>query len=291
MKIEKNVYADNKSVRLDSSIYDHIAWLYEHILKYPYRQQQPIEGIARPIHGIAHMARVALLGKCILEFYRYHNDIDALNIAERQLKLISLTCAWHDSGRENDAKDYWDEDSAINLYCYLTITLEIPHEEAKIYAEAIYNKDAKDKFFELSSSEEGKITWVESSREAKNIIEKVLHDADCYDIIRVRAIFDKTELDIYKQFVKNAKENSSVKQSLTEIDYIINEVSSLIEIEGDGFGRLNFKIKLQYESKQAYQLIEADLENNFHILALLYHKNKLYPAEELKELKLFDNSP
>ena len=103
-------------IHFEDLIEDHIKWLFRHFLQHPYKQQKPINGLVRPIHGISDMARVAFFGKIFLELYRYADDVEALNVDSRKQKLIQLTCAWHDAGREDDNEDRWDHVSAMMLY-------------------------------------------------------------------------------------------------------------------------------------------------------------------------------
>ena len=55
--------------------------------------------------------------------------------------LILIAIIYHDSARLNEGKDFWDKESGINLYKYLTESLDVSHDKAKLLAEAVANKD------------------------------------------------------------------------------------------------------------------------------------------------------
>ncbi|KTD19254.1 Uncharacterised protein [Legionella israelensis] len=123
----------------------------------------------------------------------------------------------------------------------LTETLGLPHQKAKIFAEAIANKDPlKEGYRELALDEDGDLIWQLNTSEAKkdkNIFQKLLHDADCLDIIRARDRFDGKHLDFYKNIA------SSNNAALKEMGLLIAEARSLIELEGDARRHVDFDIK------------------------------------------------
>ena len=79
-----------------------------------------------------------------------------LALTEEDIFLLQLALLFHDSERQNDGEDMWDQDSALTLYRYL-IDAGAPPEKAKLIAEAMANKDAADdNYFELDIKE---LTW------------------------------------------------------------------------------------------------------------------------------------
>src|SRR3990167_6275917 len=154
------------SIRLEDDIAAHATWAFNHIYNIPYPGEEAKakeRGIARLMHGIQHTRRVAMLIPVFANLYRRYNDHDALALTEEDIKLRQIAALFHDSARENEGKDFWDKESGKLLYFYLTNVLNVTHEKATLLAEAVSNKDAEP---------------------PKNSYQKLIHDADCLDIIR-----------------------------------------------------------------------------------------------------------
>lgn len=152
----------------------------------------------------AHVTRVLSYLRPLYKFFtRYDQNI---NISTDDLKFLELSALFHDSGREGDGEDLWEHDSATLFYFYLTRLLEVPHEKAKFFSEVILNKDYKQggKYYYIDSVEADNIIFAveDNSQREKTIYQKLLHDADCLDIIRARDKFDAAYLDFYNDYVK-----------------------------------------------------------------------------------------
>jgi hypothetical protein len=122
----------------------------------------------------------------------------------------------------------------------------------------------------------------------KTLGQKVIHDADCLDILRAipKPRFD-LHLDFYKERVVQNQLNDL---ALEEIAHLITEVRSLIEIQGDSYGRTKAEIKKNYESVDAYRLVIGNISNdNFKILTAL--GKKLLSIEVLTKKSLIDLRP
>jgi hypothetical protein len=116
---------------------------------------------ARSVHGSMHAARVVLWTQVLHKFY------EELKRAPLDIHpgLLALSAAFHDVARENDGPDYWDAQSAqaLEVFCQ---SLGFNLASCKPYIHAIEEKDPKN--WEFTSD-----------------IQRIVHDADCLDILRV----------------------------------------------------------------------------------------------------------
>ncbi|MCX7120886.1 MAG: SidE phosphodiesterase domain-containing protein [Gammaproteobacteria bacterium] len=194
--LPSNLFSPRSPLSLNDDIALHAAFIHNAILVYPYQNTT-----RREHHGIAHVARVAFYIPLLNTFYNQYLDT---NLSDEDIKLLQLAGLFHDAGREGDGEDLWDNDSAALLYYYLTITLKLPHEKAVIFSEAIANKDyAPSKTYHHLIINNGKVSWDSKiTVKEKTIAQSILHDADCFDIIRARHHFDKNYLDFYKMVAK-----------------------------------------------------------------------------------------
>ena len=227
----------------DTTIDSHVAWIFDNIYSVPYPKSVKHEGVARKIHGIQHVTRAAINIPIFANLYRRFGNAEALALNDEDIKLLQITALFHDSAREDEDVDYWDQESGLFFYEYVTKTLGVLPLKAKLFAEAIANKDSDESnYFELVD-----MAWVKrEEKSAKNIYQKLIHDADCLEIIRARDHFDASYLDFYKDIAKSNDEAFDIMAKL------ITEARSLIASQGDSRKRLDFKIKAQYENRDAY---------------------------------------
>src|SRR5205085_10768180 len=111
------------------------------------------------------------------------------------------------------------------LYYYLVYVLHVPIDTAEILALAVKHKDTNNE---------------------KHIYQKIIHDADCLDIMRVQWRFDATYLDFYKTIA------SKNPIAFDEMAKLITEVRSIIAVQGDSCNLHSAVIKKQYEHSRAY---------------------------------------
>ncbi len=171
---------------------------------------------ARGIHGSMHCVRVALWTQLLSRVYE--------KLGKEKIDhpiLLATTGAFHDIARENDKGfDYWDEEGAEALERLLN-RLDLTDEQKKAYVQAIREKDPSNGAF---SSD----------------IQRIVHDADCLDIIRVVGTwhFSKKELCFY-HFNPNKKDFC---------DRLINEIGDFINITE------NFQVRtyLEHHSEDFY---------------------------------------
>ncbi|NNM59327.1 MAG: hypothetical protein HKM04_05880, partial [Legionellales bacterium] len=177
----------------------------------------------------------------------------------------------------------------VLLYFYLTRVLGVNKDKAKLIAEATANKDGNaGKYFEINEDKAGNVVWGYRQCEVplqKNIYQKIIHDTDCLDIIRARAIFDAKYLDFYQEI---ASQNNSL--ALEEMAHLILEARSLIEIQGDSFQRADAGIKKKYENENAYYRCMGSIDENTHHILHTVLKESL-SEEELRQASLVDLTP
>lgn len=223
--------------------------------------------IARPIHGIQHAVRAAIYSDVFISLYRRYKDEEALLLTDEDIELLKISLLFHDAARESDGIDEWDKESALMLYHYLVISQGVKPEKALIFAEAVANKDSVpgNIYHKLVTNTGGQLTWrYEAPAKAKSIYQKIIHDADCLDIIRVRTNFNATYLDFYQQIA------SKNDQALVEMGKLITEARSLIYWHGDDVKKWDNDIKSRFDNPSCYEKTRAlILEYDYHLLQAL----------------------
>ncbi|STY31721.1 Uncharacterised protein [Legionella wadsworthii] len=288
-----------RSIKVDDDIASHAQWAFENIYSVFYPRSKGEEGLARIHHGIQHVSRAAAYIPVLANLYQRHDEktfalLGATDEERKEnMKLLQLAVLFHDSAREGEDKDLWDADSAVLFYYYLTETLGVPHLKAKLFAEAIVNKDLlKEGYQELEIDSEGNLYWrldTSPEKKQKNIFQKLVHDADCLDILRARDRYDGRHLDFYKDIVVQEGDTFN-EQAFQEMGLLIAEARGLIELEGDTRRQVDFKIKRKYENGKAYALIENDMQNilpseyGHRVIPTLYAQGGLLPSDKLKEI-------
>lgn len=252
----------------------HAAHVYESTYKYPYKNNHTVTddklaALPRPLHGIQHAARVAVWASVFINLYKRSGDDNAKQLTEADIKLIQIAALYHDAARQGDGVDVWDKESGVMLYDYL-ISLGVDKDKAIMLAEAVANKDyaayqgPENKYYSLQIDENGKKIWTVSKEPpARNIYQKIIHDADSLDISRIRKDFEPQYLDFYQDKVLN-KDNESKpynETALTELTATIREAQRLIEKQGESVyrERINPAIKKQYDNQESYSRITKDI--------------------------------
>lgn len=241
-------------ISVDSPISRHVERVFETIYCHPYKHSSGAL-MPREIHGITHVARVAFYILVLANLYKFYGDIDAQTLSSRDVQLLQIAALFHDSARQDEGIDYWDEDSATLLYSYFINTVGINSEIAIHIAEATANKDDDGvKPYRKMALINNEIVWQDAANpQNKSIYSRLIHDADCLDIIRARPRFDATYLDFYKQF---ARHNSEAFKAMS---MLIAEVRGLIEDHGDSYCALNRSRKQKYNIREVYSLMTAEI--------------------------------
>jgi len=280
-----NLIKKNGDLSLSDPISRHSSFLYKTIYSKPHIfDKKQDSDIARDLHGIEHVNRVAYDIPVLRNLYQRYGDEEVKSLTDGDIKLIQIAALLHDAAREKGTGiDYWDHESALLAYYYFKDALGVPEEKARKLAEAIANKDtSNDHYFKLDIDEYDQMYWNAVPNTARNIYQKLLHDADSLDIIRARKIYNYEYLDFYQEF---AQHNKTAKK---EMIALICEIRSLIEYQGDGYLRQNEEIKQHYESKYGYQLTEELIatknkeDGELSLLNKLYHntmEDLLVPAK------------
>ncbi len=204
-------------------------------------------------HGITHLAAVSFYVPVVVNFLARHGNEDAKKLTPDDIKLLQITALFHDIGREARGVDYWDHDSGLILYHYLTSVLGIDKEKAKMLAEAVANKDAESQGFyrTLVEYQEGKFCWGETvTIPPPNIYRTVIHEADCLDVKRVRHVFNASHMHMWEQ----AKQNETM---LDELAQLVAEVHGGITERGEAYNDLNTAVKQRYSHANAYGAIKG----------------------------------
>lgn len=137
--------------------------------------------IPRWTHGLMHATRVGLLVRMIANMY---NKYSTFEITEKEILLAQYLAVFHDSARQAEGVDVWDDESAENAYSYL-IELGFTKDVALECVQIIKDKDC--------------------SKPNKHILTKLIQCADCIDIMRVYGIsgFRDEYLDIFNDLSAN----------------------------------------------------------------------------------------
>jgi len=131
------------------------------IRKYIYNDARIIEhSTVRCWHDSMHGARVAFWTQVLIELYKKYGRDSIPNVI-----LAGAGGGFHDTAREHEGTDHWDKESSL-LFNYFLKKLDIPREEREIHVFPLREKDPQD----------GQFTTDE---------QRIVHDADCLDIIRV----------------------------------------------------------------------------------------------------------
>ena len=107
---------------------------------------------------MAHAARTAFFAGTVGEMY-FQEGI----VSGSKHKNIIVTAGLHDNARENDGVDIWDEKSGQVCVNILKDSLNVEEKEAALFGRSIAMKDDKN---------------------PSSLDEKLIHDADCIEIIR-----------------------------------------------------------------------------------------------------------
>jgi len=192
-------------------------------------------------HGSLHAARVCLWVDQWLELYSQFGLAHELTAEE--LLCLKVAAAMHDSGRVHDGEDSKEMEAQSGENCYQLLTkLGISEELAAIFRDAIVNKDD---------------TQQTTSARVK-FIRDILHDCDCVDIMRVRAIskFDRR----YLRFFNNANAKGLAdEQVLPAWLGFRTVVLQMLAFQGDQLKFAN-TARVQYPRESCFTDCRADFD-------------------------------
>lgn len=133
-----------------------------------YREDK-IPGVAKSVHGSMHACRTTIWALMLMGLAKQKG----IPIKDKDVYLTSLATTLHDSGREEGGRDFWDGKSAENAKAYLKDFCK-DETDAEKASTAIGEKDKPG---------------------TKTLEQKIVHDADCLDIMRCCEDFRRTHLD------------------------------------------------------------------------------------------------
>ena len=119
--------------------------------------------------------------------------------------------------------------------------------------------------------------WRQVPKKEKNIYQRLIHDADCLDIIRVRSVYEGTYLDFFKEIIRQDNAMIDTYPALDYLERLITEAEALIkETEKNGN-------RDQFENEKCLDLLLKKIENK-EILAKFYSEKLLFSSSELNQL-------
>lgn len=185
------------------------------------------------VHRKLHAIRTALAVELLANFYE-KNGLIKSKLPERDLERLKIVALYHDSGRTHDGVDDEEEKSAQHCYEHL-ISIGVPEEEAKAYSNLILNKDNEKAY---------------QSDERMETYRKLLHDADCLEIMRCTH-FNALHLEAYKLLKAN-------KKSLQPLKSFIDHYQTWLYQHGDLHGYINQPLRSELEATNPLEaLIES----------------------------------
>jgi RPE4 domain-containing protein len=288
MLSRKSITTLGGDITIDSPIEAHVALAHKNIYSRPFphnnydsdSEDDNHENKFRTLHDIVHVTGAAFLVVILVNLYARHGDQEARALTALIIKLLQIAALYHDSGREGEGKDYWDRDSGLILYYYLTEILKVEDELAKQLAEAVANKDVDQNknsvYYQLINYTPGKVRWQRLKEIPKaNIFRKVLRDVDCFEIRRVQE-FNAQYLSFFAIAIESPP-------ALEELAQLITEVQGGIEDRGDDYLCRNIKFRNQnFNHENAYQAIHnLFIKNGTDIIAVTKTINRSTSSPDL----------
>ncbi len=198
---------------------------------------------ARETHGVMHMLRTALFSQIFMNIIN-----PAASIKTRYLTAIAA--AFHDSARQDEGIDRWDEMSAWALRSFLnayaqagvvrTDLVALSKHDIEMCYHALSSKDPKD------------------GEDFVSDIQRAVHDADCMEI--VRTLFDLSQFKKNKLTVFEAMEEVEFDQIVSEAYLFIFETETR-----------QTKCSYEYESQDPYSDLVKYLTDNIDKYPSLNH--------------------
>lgn len=168
------------SVNVEEDMSKHAEWLYNHILSKPLINGQYQS--ERKMHGILHTTRVSIYIPVLANLFKKHASTNAdvmsavSELTTENIKLLQIAALFRESASQNDSDDAEVEQSGIFLYSYFTKVLKVEPEKAKMFSEAVVNKDNieahnlnKKNYKSLIQNEKGELVWQETPHHSKKI--------------------------------------------------------------------------------------------------------------------------
>lgn len=259
------------------SVEKHADFILPTIYKTPYpKSRADTTGIARPTHGAVHASRTAILIDHLVRLAQQYDP--HFSLEDKYKKLLQIAALFHDSARENDGADRWEQESAENCYRYLKAS-GASEDDAQFAKEIIAGKEARKSIHELRKSPS--LSAVTSPIQTCQLL---LQSADCFDIIRCKDFFDITYLDIWHilNTMASADPSKDRAQFWKPLAEFADAASRLIDRQGDHHRMTDEKLKRSFElSPTCYKQTEACAQEIFSSLYAPKSIPTKDPSEEL----------
>ncbi|MDR2779106.1 MAG: hypothetical protein LBB16_02355 [Puniceicoccales bacterium] len=189
-------------------------------------------GAIAEVHGVKHCLRATLVAEATAQVYRrLFKEFE--NIGEENIRLASAAAAYHDSGRQGEEVDVFDDLSAMQAREDLA-EMGVSDDQCSRCGNVISNKDAP--------------------VEGKDPVAILLHEADCLEIQRIGFKYDPKYLDALQtdakgRLILTPRDGVSREQIEQEIQDLIAKTKNLID-----------ETKREYRKKaEEIGLVKADL--------------------------------
>jgi hypothetical protein len=252
----------NRNLTQDSSFEEIAQACIEVYYLPPYPSQKEASNdkskVNRTLHGGVHVARTAMCAELFIDLYKKYAPELAINanhekLTDRDIKLLKLAAVYHDSANISEIKGEPEEHA--NNFRRDMMLLGYEYSEIEPFAHAIENKDT------LSP---------------KNFFTKIIHDADCLEIIRCCSEKENYKKE-YFDILKDLKEYPGFEIELDQI--IENHFETIKMIEGDKGGSGSLHVKCEF-SDNCYATLVSSMKN------MLLTKAVIEAAESKKSLDL-----
>ncbi|MTI12528.1 pentapeptide repeat-containing protein [Sansalvadorimonas verongulae] len=188
--------------------------LVRRFLHKPLPGEQMHEGsIPRMAHGAQHQCRTACWIPVLLAWRCQIGDQEALNFPREVIPVLMKAALLHDSGREGEGRDLpqWEENSGNNCEDHLLATGCSPLLAAQC-RQAIIHKNCTE----------------ETHKPRTHLLARLLHDADCLEVMRCRNKFDLCYLDIYNEFAEHSSHYESLKELVSRVRQVIHQQGDML---------------------------------------------------------------
>lgn len=224
-----------------------------YLIPYPGKIDQRPRKVNRKLHGGVHVSRAVLNAQMLIALYQKYKPVlieFPLKNKDKSIKLLQLAIIYHDSTNSSEIKGVEQE----HADCFSRDMLALGYTKAQIepFAIAMAGKD----------------------KLPKNFLQKIIHDADCLDIIRCTGEgFKKEYLDI----IKDLRDIAEFEDELDQIIKNHHEIINAIERNGGDISPLHL------ECEHASNVFEAVRQT---MINQLMHHAMIQGAYQGKDVSL-----
>ena len=224
------------------------------------------EGV-RHIHGAIHSSRVAMWIPVLLSVRRSLGDPEAIAFSDDMLPWVMKAALLHDSGRKADASyDTKEEEAMSGEHCENhLLSIGCPATLARTLNKAICNKDGH-----FCAN--------------KTFIEKLIHDADCLEIMRVPdgSRFDIARLDVFRDLKSKGTIDDTLYKLADQVRTVIHQQHDMMKDVIIINSETGFKEKEQKSTGKANldNTLKAPMEHSVNAL----QSQLLWLKENAREL-------